>query len=191
MTKAERKRCGWCGDDPQYVAYHDEEWGVAVREEQALFERLVLESMQAGLAWITILRKREAMREAFFDFAIPELAGTGERDVKRWLKNEGVIRHRGKLEAMVNNARCVQDMDDFSGFVWQFAPMRPSTYTRLGQVPSTTDESQQMSEALKKAGFKFVGPTTCYAFMQSVGMVNDHVRDCWRFDACARGAQRT
>ena len=184
------KRCGWCGDDPQYVAYHDEEWGVATYDDQDLFERLVLESMQAGLAWITVLRKREAMRELFFDFSIPKLAAAKGQDVERWLLDPAIIRHRGKLEAMINNAQRAQEMDDFSGFLWQFVPQRTRVHRSMKTVPSQTPESEAMSKALKKLGFKFVGPTTCYAFMQSVGMVNDHIKDCFRYSACVLPSNR-
>ncbi len=168
------------------MEYHDEEWGVPVRDTQALFERLVLEGMQAGLSWLTILRKRADMRSAFFQFDIQRLAEAGEDDINRWLNNPGVIRHRGKLRAMVDNARLVADSANFAEWVWGFAPPQPArVYAEPGEVPSVTVQSRAMSKALKAAGYKFVGPTVCYAFMQSVGMVNDHLGSCFRHKICA------
>jgi DNA-3-methyladenine glycosylase I len=149
-----------------------------------LFERLVLEGMQAGLSWITVLRKRAHMHARFFGFDIERLATAGEDDLQSWLADAGLIRHRGKLEAMVCNARLVRDHDDFPGWIWSFAPPSVAVYDSISQVPSITAESKAMSRALKKSGFKFVGPTTCYAFMQSVGMVNDHVAGCFRNGTC-------
>ena len=180
----EQTRCGWCRDDADYVAYHDLEWGVPVVDRQALFERLVLESMQAGLSWLTVLRKRTRMREQFFGFDIERLAAATDRDVERWLMDEGIIRHRGKLQAMIGNARVAQEMPQFAEWLWEFAPAFEPGRTIHVAVPSETDESRQMSKALKRAGFRFVGPTICYAFMQSVGMVNDHAPDCWRHPEC-------
>lgn len=180
----EPNRCGWCRGNELYEKYHDEEWGVVVDDAQALFERLVLEGMQAGLAWITVLRKREHMRRAFHHFDIEKLARCRERDVKKWLANEGVIRHRGKLEAMINNAQLTLEQDGFPQLLWQFAP-KAKIHRTLKTVPSETLDSQAMSKALKKIGYRFVGPTICYAFMQSVGMVNDHVTQCWRHQPCA------
>ena len=187
MPKAQtRKRCGWCRGDTLYEAYHDEEWGVPVVDNQALFERLVLEGMQAGLSWITVLKKRDHMQAVFFEFEIARLAEANARDMRRWLNDPGIIRNRGKLEAMVSNARLALAHEDFSDWLWSFAPARPRRYRSLTQVPSDTPESVAMSKALKKAGYRFVGPTICYAFMQSVGMVNDHVTSCWRRDPCAQ-----
>ena len=180
-----KKRCGWCGDDKLYKAYHDEEWGVPVYDAQELFERLVLEGMQAGLAWITVLRKREQMRDAFYNFDLERIACSGEQELLTWLNNAGVIRHRGKLEAMIGNAQAVLAMQDFPAFVWQFRPTSSRKHRTAKTVPSASDESHAMSKALKQAGFRFVGPTICYAFMQSVGMVNDHVAGCWRYSVCA------
>lgn len=178
-------RCGWCGDDEQYQSYHDDEWGVPVTDKQALFERLILEGMQAGLAWITILRKRAEMQAVFHSFDIDQLAACSETEVQNWLGNAGIIRHRGKLEAMVSNAQLAAADDNFSAFLWQFRPATEVVHHTLKTVPSETSESKAMSVALKKLGYRFVGPTICYAFMQSVGMVNDHVSDCWRHDASA------
>ncbi len=185
QSRAPLTRCRWCGDDELYVAYHDEEWGVPVYNSQALFERLVLEGMQAGLAWITVLKKREHMRRAFFGFDIARLGAADQQDMQRWLNDPGVIRHRGKLQAMVNNAQLTLQQRDFPQWLWSFAPPASAPYAERGQVPSATAESKKMSSALKAAGYKFVGPTICYAFMQSVGMVNDHTTDCWRHIPCA------
>lgn len=181
----QRERCGWCGDDALYVAYHDEEWGVPVTDRQAMFERLVLEGMQAGLSWITILRKRAHMHDVFYGFEMQRLAACGEQQVAQWLQDAGIIRHRGKLEAMIGNARLALADPDFSANLWAFAPDEPNEFKRLADVPGQTRESTAMSKALKKAGYRFVGPTICYAFMQSVGMVNDHVTGCWRHAPCA------
>jgi DNA-3-methyladenine glycosylase I len=182
-------RCTWCEGDELYIAYHDDEWGVPVFTAQELFERLILEGMQAGLSWLTILRKRARMQEQFFNFDISRLANAGEPEVQNWLSDPGIIRHRGKLQAMVSNARltldCQEDHPDFSTWLWSFAPNRDPAYERINQVPSETAESQAMSKALKKNGYKFVGPTICYAFMQSVGMVNDHATSCLRYSDCA------
>ena len=177
-------RCGWCNGDDLYEQYHDEEWGVPVVGDQALFERLILEGMQAGLSWLTILKKRAHMQSLFFEFDIHCLAQASEQDVESWLQDPGIIRHRGKLNAMVGNAVLARDMPDFSRWLWQFAPCAVRSDEQRSQVPSETDESRAMSKALKKAGFRFVGPTICYAFMQSVGMVNDHARECFRYSEC-------
>ncbi len=190
--KVGKTRCGWCGDDALYVDYHDTEWGVPVTDRQALFERLALESMQAGLAWITVLKKREHMRAAFFDFDIERLARANRASVARWLEDPGIIRHRGKLEAMIGNAKLAVKDPDFGAMLWSFAPAAGDVTAprRLQEVPSVTPESTAMSSALKKSGYRFVGPTICYAFMQSVGMVNDHVADCFRRDDCTKAGVR-
>jgi DNA-3-methyladenine glycosylase I len=180
-------RCDWCGDDPLYVAYHDEEWGVPVRDPQVLFERLVLEGMQAGLSWYTVLKKRPRMREQFFDFDARAIAAEGSAALPRWLEDAGLIRHRGKLEALIGNARAYLALQPgFADFVWSFVAGAPkqNRWRALKQVPAQTPESVAMSRAMKAAGFRFVGPTICYAFMQSTGMVNDHVVGCHRHAAC-------
>ncbi len=179
------KRCGWCTGDALYEAYHDQEWGVPEYGRQALFERLVLEGMQAGLSWLTILKKRAHMQRVFYRFSIRKLSQAGEEDIAGWLEDPGIIRHRGKLEAMINNAQLADAQKDFSGYLWSFAPDQLPRRKTLKAVPTQTAESVAMSKALKKAGFKFVGPTICYAFMQSVGMVNDHVTPCFRQQECA------
>lgn len=178
-------RCGWCTSDPLYIDYHDEEWGVPVRDAQGLFERLILEGMQAGLSWLTVLKKRAHMQTQFHGFDIHKLAVCGPTDVEAWLGDAGLIRHRGKLEAMIGNARLAADDPDFAAMLWAFAPPRRRRFRRLSEVPAHTPESQAMSRGLKKAGYRFVGPTICYAFMQSVGMVNDHPTSCFRHEDCA------
>lgn len=184
----ERPRCGWGLGDPLYRSYHDEEWGVPVCPPGAggpprpLFERLALEGMQAGLSWLVVLRKREAMRRAFHGFDPVRLAAAGEGDIARWLQDAGVIRNVAKLRAMVGNARQFLALDDPAGFLWSFVDGRPrrNAWREPAAVPSSTPASVAMSRALKGRGFKFVGPTICYAFMQSVGMVNDHLTTCFR-----------
>lgn len=180
-------RCEWCGEDALYVAYHDEEWGVPVADDRVLFERLVLEGMQAGLSWYTVLKKRAHMRERFFDFEPLHLARDGERRLSDWLQDPGLIRHRGKLESVVANARAMLELPtSLTELVWSFvdgAPMQ-NRWRSLEQVPAHTKASDAMSKTLKRAGFRFVGPTTCYAFMQSAGLVNDHVTTCHRHAAC-------
>jgi DNA-3-methyladenine glycosylase I len=179
-----RARCAWCGTDPLYVAYHDDEWGRPVHDDTRLFEKLCLEGFQAGLAWITILRKRPAFREAFAGFAIDTVAEFGDADVERMLGDAGIVRHRGKITAAIGNARRAQeliaDVGSIDAHVWSFAPdgprRRPTTFD---QVPALTPESTALSKDLKKRGWRFVGPTTVYAFMQSMGIVDDHVDGCW------------
>ena len=176
-----RLRCSWAGSAPEYLAYHDDEWGKELRGDQALFERLSLEAFQSGLAWITILRKREAFRAAFADFDIERVAAFGEPDVHRLLQDTGIVRNRAKIEAAIANARAILDLDEpFSDLLWSFAPggSRPAPRTTT-DVPATTTESTAMAKELKRRGFRFVGPTTAYALMQATGMVDDHLADCW------------
>ena len=185
-------RCSGCGDDPLYVAYHDQEWGQPERDAEALFERLILEGMQAGLSWYTVLKKRARMREQFFEFDPIRLARFGRRRMNRWLADPGLIRHRGKLEAMVGNAAAFNTLGpEFSRFIWSFVDGEPlqNRWRRLDQVPSLTPQSSEMANALRALGFRFVGPTICYAFMQSVGMVNDHLIDCDLHEQCAKAAR--
>ena len=182
------KRCWWCGTDPDYVRYHDEEWGVTVSDDRRLFEKICLEGFQSGLSWITILRKREHFREAFAGFEIERLARFTGRDVNRLLKDPGIVRHRGKIESTVNNAKRALEMraefESLAAYFWRWQPLasaRPARVTRdaLLQMAQTT-ESLALSRDLKKRGWTFVGPTTVYAFMQAVGVVNDHVEECER-----------
>jgi DNA-3-methyladenine glycosylase I len=173
-------RCGWCGDDPLYRSYHDEEWGREKRGDDALFELLSLEGFQAGLSWLTILRKREAFRQAFDGFSLDRVAGFDERDVERLLGDAGIVRHRGKIEATIGNAVAALEIEvGLSELVWSYAPprrdARPAT---LGELPPVTAESTALSKELKRRGFRFVGPTTVYAFMESAGLVDDHLEGC-------------
>jgi DNA-3-methyladenine glycosylase I len=188
-------RCGWCGNDPLYVAYHDTEWGVPEYDSRALFEKLMLDGFQAGLSWITILKKREAFREAFEGFHPETLASWGEPEVARLLGNAGIVRHRGKIEATIRNARAWLDLSerrDFAGFMWDFVDGEPvqNTFDTLADVPAKTPESEALSKALKKAGFGFCGPTITYAVMQACGLVNDHLIGCPRHGAVAAMARR-
>ena len=178
-------RCWWCGDDPLYRAYHDDDWGHPLREERALFELLSLEGFQAGLSWITILRKRLAFRAAFAGFEIAAVAAFDDRDVERLLADAGIVRHRGKITATIGNARAIQELHDegtsLSELVWSHAPPpRPRPLRGIGEIPAKTDESIALAKALQRCGMRFVGPTTVYAFMQSAGLVNDHLAGCHR-----------
>lgn len=178
-------RCPWCGTDPLYVAYHDTDWGVPERDPRALWEKLVLDGFQAGLSWITILRKRENFRAAFAGFDPAAVAGFTEADVARLLADPGIIRHRGKIEAAIRGARAYQEIEartGFAPFLWQFVGGVPQVNTPRSpaDVPTQTPQSQAMAKALKTAGFTFCGPTITYAFMQAVGMVNDHLTTCHR-----------
>jgi DNA-3-methyladenine glycosylase I len=175
------KRCPWCGTDPLYVAYHDQEWGRPERDSLRLFELLILESFQAGLSWITILRKRDHFRAAFAEFDPATIATWGEPDVTRLLQDPGIIRHRGKIEGTIRGAQAflrIEAREGFSPFLWSFAPPPTPRPATLSQVPAQTAHSQTLSRALKAEGFTFVGPTITYAFMQAAGMVNDHIATC-------------
>ncbi|MFZ1284078.1 MAG: DNA-3-methyladenine glycosylase I [Propionicimonas sp.] len=177
------ERCSWCGEDPLYVAYHDDEWGVPERDSRALFEKLVLDGFQAGLSWITILRKREAFRHAFAGFDPHLIAAWDEADVLRCLADAGIVRHRGKIEAAIGNARAWQQVEagqGFTDFLWDFVDGVPVHNARqtLADIPAQTPTSVALAKALKARGFRFCGPTITYAFMQAVGMVNDHVVTC-------------
>ena len=176
------ERCGWVGGDPEYRRYHDEEWGRPLRDERLLFEKLCLEGFQAGLSWITILRRRPAFRAAFHDFDVDRVAVMDDADVARLLTDAGIIRHRGKIEATIRNARITRDLgESLTGLIWSFAPEPRSIRLReLGEVPAITPESTALSRELRARGYKFVGPTTMYALMQSSGLVDDHVAGCHR-----------
>ncbi|MEO6339206.1 MAG: DNA-3-methyladenine glycosylase I [Caulobacteraceae bacterium] len=184
----EKKRCVWCGTDGLYCAYHDEEWGVPAHDPAALWAKLVLDGFQAGLSWITILRKRDAFRTAFAGFDPEVVARFGEADVARLMADPGIVRSNAKIAAAISGARLYCDMrdagEDFSGYLWSFVDGKPiqNAWTVHGQVPAQTPVSVDMSKALKAKGFNFVGPVIVYAFMQAVGMVNDHVVDCYRWD---------
>jgi DNA-3-methyladenine glycosylase I len=179
---SERERCGWATSAPEYVAYHDEEWGTPLHGEAALFERLSLEAFQSGLSWLVILRKRPAFRTAFAGFDVDTVAGFEPDDVERLLLDAGIVRNRAKIEATVANARAVRDAvpEGLDELLWSFAPAVHPRPASLADVPATSPESKAMAKELKRRGFTFVGPTTAYALMQATGMVDDHVADCWR-----------
>ena len=189
-------RCSWPGTDPFYCAYHDEEWGVPERDSRALWEKLILDGFQAGLSWITILRKREAFRAAFQGFNPEVIARFTEADVERLLGDAGIIRSRAKIVATIGNARAYLEMqakgEDFAEFLWSYTGGVPihNGWTARDQVPAQTEAAVAMSKALKARGFKFCGPVIVYAFMQATGMVNDHVTDCFRWDEVRRISER-
>ncbi|WP_338460347.1 DNA-3-methyladenine glycosylase I [Azotobacter vinelandii DJ] len=175
-------RCFWCSEDPLYQAYHDEEWGVPLRDPQRLFELLLLEGFQAGLSWFTVLKKRERYRQVLFGFEVARLARMSDEEIGERLQDPGIIRNRRKLEAARQNARAWLRLEEPVGWLWSFVGGMPriNRFRTPAEVPATTPEAKTMSKALKKAGFVFVGPTICYAFMQACGMVMDHTLDCDR-----------
>ena len=190
------ERCAWVGQDPLYVDYHDTEWGVPQYDSRVLFETLVLESFQSGLSWLTILKKREGFREAFAGFDAEAIAGWGESDVARLLADPGIVRHRGKILATIANAKAwvaLEQDQGFSSFLWNFVNGTPlqNHFTSIADIPSETPLSKQISMELKKKGFTFCGPKTVYAFMQAVGMVNDHVVDCPCYETVAGSARNS
>ena len=193
---SELSRCDWPGSDPVYLAYHDEEWGAPEYDSRALWEKLILDGFQAGLSWITILRKREAFRIAFEDFDPVKIAGFTENDVERLLGNAGIIRSRAKIEATIGNAKAYLAMrdkgEDFSEFLWSFVGGAPIQNEPKGRtdVAVASAESEALSKALKARGFKFVGPVIVYAFMQAVGMINDHYTSCFRHEEVQRITRR-
>jgi DNA-3-methyladenine glycosylase I len=190
MNPAELIRCAWAGSDPLYVAYHDQEWGVPVWDDQKMFEFLILEGMQAGLSWATILRKRENFRLAFDQFDPVRIAKYGSDKISELMGNPGIIRNRLKIEATIQNAggflAIREEQGSFSEYLWQFVGGKPivNNWKTLTEIPNATDQAIAMSKDLKKRGFRFVGPTICYAHMQAVGMVNDHTMDCFRYREC-------
>jgi DNA-3-methyladenine glycosylase I len=187
-----KKRCEWCGSDSLYVSYHDEEWGVPVHDDRRLFEFLILEGAQAGLSWLTILKKRENYRKAFDNFDVERIAKYGRQDITRLLQDPGIVRNRLKIEAAIKNARGVlairEEHSSLDAFLWRYIDGKPvqNAWKRMGDIPAESKESNRMSKDLKKRGFNFIGPTICYAFMQAVGMVNDHTRECFRYKEIAR-----
>jgi DNA-3-methyladenine glycosylase I len=189
MADDGRIRCGWAGGDPLYLAYHDQEWGVPLKDDRRLFEMLVLEGFQAGLSWITILRKRDNFRKAFDQFDPEAIARYSPAKVAALLADPGIVRNRAKVEGAILSARgylaLMQEPGGFSGFLWQFVNGQPIVNQRraMSEIPTETAEARAMSKALKARGFKFVGPTICYAFMQATGMVDDHLVDCFRHRA--------
>ena len=191
MSKADLTRCPWPGTNPLYVAYHDEEWGVPERDDRALYEKLVLDGFQAGLSWITILRKRDAFRRAFDAFQPEKIARYTPKKIERLMQDEGIVRNRMKIEGAIASARAWLDVMDkgpgFSSLLWDFVDGAPLDERRrdMSEIPAETDMSRAMSKELKARGFKFCGPTIVYAFMQATGMVNDHLTLCHRHAACA------
>jgi DNA-3-methyladenine glycosylase I len=181
-TTDHRPRCGWTTDDPLYVTYHDTEWGVPDRDPTRLFEYLILEGAQAGLSWSTILNKRDGYRRAFAGFDPAAIAAFGSDDIERCLADPGIVRNRAKVNATVGNARAWLEVDDPAGLLWSFVGGQPrqNQWTALDDLPASTAESEAMSKDLKRRGFRFVGPTICYALMQSCGLVNDHITSCFR-----------
>lgn len=181
------QRCAWAGSDPLYLAYHDQEWGVPAHDDRHLFEMLILEGTQAGLSWSIILHKRENYRQAFDNFDARCIAGYDQAKIEELLANAGIVRNRRKIEAAVQNARvflAVQaEFGSFDAYIWQFVTGQPrqNRWRTLDEIPAQTAESEAMSKDLRRRGFNFVGPTICYAYMQAVGMVNDHVLDCFRY----------
>ena len=191
-----KKRCEWCGSDPLYVAYHDDEWGRPVHDDRRLFEFLILEGAQAGLSWLTILKKRENYRKAFHAFDCERIARYSQRDVARLLTDPGIVRNRLKIESTIKNAQGVLDIQQEYGsldtFLWRYVDGIPTqnAWKCMAELPARTKASDIMSKDLKKRGFNFVGSTICYAFMQAVGMVNDHITDCFRYHEVAGCAHR-
>ena len=191
-----KTRCTWCGDDPLYQQYHDEEWGVPLRDDQLLFEFLILEGAQAGLSWITVLRKREHYRAAFDQFNAEKIARYTPARIEKLLQNPGIIRNRLKVESAVRNAQAYLNIREkhasFADYLWQFVDGQPiqNRWNSIREVPASTPESDRMSKVLKKDGFNFVGSTICYAHMQATGMVNDHTVDCFRHQECRKLAKK-
>lgn len=189
-------RCEWCGSDPLYIEYHDKEWGVPAHDDRHLFEMLILEGAQAGLSWLTILKKRENYRKAFHGFDPKKIAAYSRADIRRLLKNPGIVCNRLKIESAIQNARATLDIIKKSGslstFLWRYVDTVPrqNAWTSLRQIPAQTEQSDAMSRDLKKLGFNFVGSTICYAFMQTVGMVNDHIVGCFRHEEIKEMARR-
>jgi DNA-3-methyladenine glycosylase I len=190
-TETPRPRCAWAGTDPLYIAYHDQEWGAPVHDDRLLFEFLILEGAQAGLSWAAILKKRGNYRRAFDNFEPARVARYGPRQVKRLLADAGIVRNRLKVEGAVKNARAFlaiqEEFGSFDAYLWPFVDGQPrqNSWRSLKEIPASTPESDALSKALKRRGFTFVGSTICYAFMQAVGLVNDHVVDCFRYSELA------
>ncbi len=190
-----KTRCPWPGEDPLYLSYHDDEWGVPEHDDRALFEKLILDGFQAGLSWITILRKREAFRQAFDGFEPAVIARYNAKKLAALMQNEGIIRNKAKIEASVVSAKAylaIQEPEGFANYLWNFVDGRPiqNKFRDKSKIPAETPLSQQISKDLKQRGFKFCGPTIVYAFGQAVGMDNDHVVTCWRHAECAALAKK-
>ncbi len=182
-----KKRCEWCGTDPLYVKYHDEEWGVPVHDDKKHFEMIILDGAQAGLSWLTVLRKRENYRKAFSDFDPAKVARYTEKKIEKLLNNPGIIRNKLKINSAITNARAFlkvqEEFGSFDKYIWQFVNYKPiiNKWKSIDELPATSKESDAMSKDMKKRGFKFVGSTICYAYMQAAGMVNDHIVSCFRY----------
>jgi len=193
---SKKKRCPWPGSDPLSLAYHDREWGVPVHDDRTWFEFLVLEGAQAGLSWITILKRREAYRRAFREFDPAKVARFGARDVRRLLGDEGIVRNRAKIDSAIRNARAFlairKEFGSFDRFCWEFVGGSPrvNRMRRIADLPASTAESKALSRELRRRGMNFVGPTICYAFMQATGLVNDHLTDCFRYRQLAGRRRR-
>lgn len=185
-------RCSWCGSDPLYIQYHDSQWGVPLHNDRELFEFLILESFQAGLSWLTILRKRASFKEAFCGFSVEKVARFNASKIERLVSDKSIIRNRAKVLAAVTNARCFLEVKEehgsFDRYIWQFVNGKPiiNRWKSEELIPSITDESEAMSRDMRSKGFKFIGPTICYAFMQATGMVNDHITACFRHGQLSR-----
>lgn len=195
MTDDDKIRCVWPGADPLYLAYHDEEWGVPERDDRALYEKLILDGFQAGLSWITILRKRDAFRAAFDEFQPEKIARYGPDKVEALMQNGGIVRNRAKIEAAIVSARAylkIQEGPGFSNYLWDFVGGKPvqNAFRDSSEIPAQTALSVRLSKDLKTKGFNFCGPTIIYAFCQAIGMVNDHLVTCWRHAECAALAKR-
>ena len=190
-----KNRCIWCGSDPLYIAYHDDEWGIPIHDDRRLFEFLVLEGAQAGLSWLTILKKRENYRKAFHAFDCETVANYTETDVRRLLSDSGIVRNRLKIESAIKNARGAikirEALGSLDSYLWSYVEgiTKQNEWKSMAEIPVKTEISHMMSKDLKKRGFNFVGPTICYAFMQAVGMVNDHTTDCFRHEEIKELAQ--
>jgi DNA-3-methyladenine glycosylase I len=187
---SELQRCAWGASTPDYAEYHDNEWGRPVTDDNRLFEKLCLEGFQSGLSWLTILRKRENFRKAFKGFDIAKVARMGEADIERLLLDAGIVRHRGKIASTLNNAKRAKDIQkefgSLAAYIWKFEPKPSGKPVAAGQIPSETEASRALSKDLRKRGFSFVGPTTVYAFMQAMGLVNDHVDGCFCRKPCEK-----
>ena len=187
MTNQKKNRCGWVGSDPLMRAYHDEEWGSPVHDDQGLFEMLILEGAQAGLSWSTILKRREGYRKAFMNFDVEKVARFSETDFERLIENKEIIRNKLKIRSAINNAqqfiKVQKEFDSFNNYIWSFVDNKPihNQFKLLSEIPTSTPLSEQISKDLKKRGFNFIGPTICYALIQSIGMVNDHLISCYRY----------
>ncbi|MFX1256098.1 MAG: DNA-3-methyladenine glycosylase I [Promethearchaeota archaeon] len=188
MRNEQTQRCEWAGNDPLMIEYHDKEWGVPAHDDRELFEFLILEGAQAGLSWSTILKRRQAYQQAFDNFNPQKVAKYSEKDIENLIANTGIIRNKLKIKSAINNAQkflqVQEEFGSFNKYIWQFVDYRPiqNRFQNLSELPASTDISKKMSQDLKRRGFNFVGPTICYAFMQAVGMVNDHVLSCFRYE---------